>query len=263
MNSSNKTIADFGDQWTTYTDNSGYYGSNELLKDILEPAFAVEDIQDKDVAEIGAGTGRISLMLARAGAKSVTAIEPSAAFKTLKNNLAGTDINCVQREGRDIEGLGPFDIIFSIGVLHHIPEPNIVAQRALNCLRPGGQMVIWLYGHEGNELYLSIFQPLRRLTHIMPDWLLSLLCHALVLMTYPYIWLSSVLPLPLRSYMRRVFGKVSYSKKHLIVFDQLNPQWAKYYRKQEAIDLLKRNGFVDVFAHHRHGYSWTVVGKKA
>lgn len=262
MNSSDKTISDFGDQWTTYTDNSGYYGSNTLLKDIVEPAFSVEEIRNKDVAEIGAGTGRISLMLSRAEAKSVTAIEPSAAYETLKDNVRDTNILCVQREGRDIKGLGPFDLIFSIGVLHHIPEPDIVVQRALECLRPDGKMVIWLYGYEGNELYLSIFEPLRRLTHVMPDWLLSILCHLLVLITYPYIWLSSVFPLPLRSYMRRVFGKVSYSKKHLIVFDQLNPQWAKYYRKDEAIDILKGNGFKDVTAHHRHGYSWTVVGRK-
>ena len=32
-----KVIEDFGRQWTTYTNNSGFYGSQELFKDILEP----------------------------------------------------------------------------------------------------------------------------------------------------------------------------------------------------------------------------------
>ena len=31
-------------------------------------------------------------------------------------------------------------------------------------LRPGGRCLIWLYGYEGNEPYLNMVLPLRRLT---------------------------------------------------------------------------------------------------
>jgi tRNA1(Val) A37 N6-methylase TrmN6 len=64
-----KTIDDFGDQWTTYRDNKGYYGTNELFADIVgpyAPGFA-----DKRIADIGAGTGRISLMLVNEGMASI------------------------------------------------------------------------------------------------------------------------------------------------------------------------------------------------
>jgi len=44
------------------------------------------------------------------------------------------------------------------------------------------------------------------------------------------------------------------------VFDQLNPEYAKYYTKDEARSLLESNGFVDVKLYHRHGCSWTVMG---
>ena len=37
-----QTITDFGDQWTRYTDNSGYYGSLGLFTDICAPLLAVE-----------------------------------------------------------------------------------------------------------------------------------------------------------------------------------------------------------------------------
>jgi hypothetical protein len=46
------------------------------------------------------------------------------------------------------------------------------------------------------------------------------------------------------------------------MYDQLNPAYAKYYTRTEAIDLLERAGFVNVRVHHRHGYSWTVIGEK-
>jgi hypothetical protein len=46
------------------------------------------------------------------------------------------------------------------------------------------------------------------------------------------------------------------------VFDQLNPAYAKYYTKEEAIDLLRSAGFSNIEIHHRHGYSWTIVGER-
>jgi hypothetical protein len=51
-------------------------------------------------------------------------------------------------------------------------------------------------------------------------------------------------------------------KQRLIIYDQLNPAYAKYYMKREAVKLLLDGGFINVRVHHRHGYSWTVIGTK-
>jgi hypothetical protein len=48
-----------------------------------------------------------------------------------------------------------------------------------------------------------------------------------------------------------------------VIYDQLNPAYAKYYTRDEAQSLLERHGFSDVRLHHRHGMSWTVVGTRA
>ena len=81
-----KTIMDFGEQWTRFTENEGYYGSIELFKDIISPLLTMADFKGKTIAEIGSGTGRIVKMIAAAGAKEITAIEPSDAFIPLKEN---------------------------------------------------------------------------------------------------------------------------------------------------------------------------------
>ena len=78
-----KTITDFGDQWTRYTDNSGYYGSLGLFTDICAPLLGVDDVRGRVVADIGSGTGRIVNMLLDAGAARVTALEPSESFADL------------------------------------------------------------------------------------------------------------------------------------------------------------------------------------
>ncbi len=257
------TIRDFGAQWTRYSDNEGYYGSVELLADIIEPLLPVADIADARVADIGSGTGRIVNMLLAAGARSVLALEPSEAMSALKENTAHAidRVSYVQATGEKLP-LADYDIVISLGVLHHVVDVDPIMQRAFAALKPGGRMLAWLYGREGNGVYLAIFRPLRALTKRLPDSLLSGLCHLLTLLLDIYILGCRWLPLPLRGYMLGHMAKLTRHKKFLTVFDQLNPAYAKYYRREEAIDLFRRAGFVDIRVHHRHGYSWTVVGSK-
>jgi len=53
--------------------------------------------------------------------------------------------------------------------------------------------------------------------------------------------------------------KLPTNDRRLTIYDQLNP----HHARQEAIDLLKRNGFSDIKTHQRHGYSWSVLGTKS
>ena len=50
-------------------------------------------------------------------------------------------------------------------------------------------------------------------------------------------------------------------KRNDMIFDQLNPAYAKYYKKNEIEKELLDAGFVNLKFHHRHSYSWTVVGE--
>jgi hypothetical protein len=59
-----------------------------------------------------------------------------------------------------------------------------------------------------------------------------------------------------------VFERFSLGKRRLAIYDQLNPSYAKYYSQKEAKGLLEEKGFKNVLVHHRHGYSWTVIGSK-
>ena len=79
---------------------------------------------------------------------------------------------------------------------------------------------------------------------------------------YWLVWAGCFLPLPMRAYMREHMSKMSWHARYLTLFDQLNPAEARYYRKSEAADLLKKAGFADIQLTHRHGYSWTVIGTK-
>jgi SAM-dependent methyltransferase len=258
-----QTIEDFGAQWTRYSANEDYYASSAMFADICSPLLAPDQVAGRAVADLGSGTGRIVDMLLDAGAAHVTAVEPSSAFDVLKRNTTrrAGQISYVNARADELPD-GPYDLVVSIGVLHHIADPKPVVARAFATLAGGGRMLIWLYGKEGNGLYLSIVQPIRQITQRLPDRVLAGVCHVLTAMLTVYAWAATILPLPMRHYMREVIGRYGWSHKFLTIFDQLNPAYAKYYTASEARALLADAGFDDVQLHHRHGYSWTVIGTK-
>ena len=263
MDDENKTINDFGRQWSIYRDNEGFYGSMKLFSDIISPFLNADKIMDCRVAEIGSGTGRIVNMLLEAGAKYVVALEPSDAFELLCRNIKQPEkVICLKITGEELPAYGDLDYVFSIGVLHHIPDPKPVVEAAFNALRPGGHLLVWLYGKEGNSLFLALVRPLRALTKRLPHFLLAFLVEIMYWPLVLYIKLCHWLPLPLREYMLPVLERMSPEKRRLIIYDQLSPEYAKYYTRFDAEKLLSDGKFENVQIHHRHGYSWTVIGTK-
>jgi SAM-dependent methyltransferase len=258
-----RTIDDFGDQWTRYPDNEGFYGSVDLLADIVGPLLPPSAIEGQRVAEIGSGTGRIVHMLLAAGAARVLAVEPSKAVEVLRRNLApeAARVDILHASGTQLPAGLDLDLVVSIGVLHHIPDPDPVVAAAYRALRPGGRMLVWLYGKEGNRLVVSIIRLLRSATTRMPHAMLAPLAALGNLVLDVYVPLCRRLRfMPLADYMSNVIGRFSRRKRYLVIYDQLKPAYAKYYTQAEARALLERAGFVDVALHHRRRYSWTVSG---
>jgi SAM-dependent methyltransferase len=258
-----RTIRDFGEQWTRYTDNEGYYGSLQLFADIVRPLLQVEDFRNARVADLGSGTGRIVKMLVEAGAQEVIAVEPSDAMAALQRNTQSSSrVVYLKATADQLPPSGDRDFVLSIGVLHHIPEPEPAVKAAYHALKPGGRLLVWLYGREGNGLYLAFAEPARRLTRRLPHFALAALSWGLSLPLGGYIALCRRLPLPMHKYAREHLARLSPAARRLTIYDQLNPAWARYYTESDARALLSGAGFVDVRLHHRHGYSWTVLGTK-
>jgi len=259
-----KTISDFGEQWQRYQDNDGFYASLDILVERFSELFDVTDLSGLRVAEIGSGTGRIVKMLLTAGAAHVTALEPSDAYHVLTKNVSEFNykVACLKLPGDKIQPGSEFDIVFSVGVIHHIPNPLATIQAAHSALKPGGKIAIWVYGREGNGLYLNIAQPIRTISRRLPPTALAVASWLLDIPMQLYMRACAHLPLPLASYMNGVIARLTPAQRRLVIYDQLNPHYAKYYKKQEVIELLQQGGFSDVQVSHFRGYSWSAVGYK-
>jgi SAM-dependent methyltransferase len=259
-----RTISDFGEQWTQFPTNTGYWASLDCLKDIFGPLYDVGSLQGKYVAEIGSGAGRIVNMLLDAGASRVVAIEPARCFPVLVANVRrrSNRVLLVHAEGETIREYVDLDFVCSIGVLHHITDPDRLVAASLCALKPGGKMLIWVYGLEGNQFYIWLCKPLRALTTKLPHASLDLLVSVLLPALIVYMKACLFLPLPLRPYMLNYISRLDWLQLRRAIYDQLNPAFARFYTRQEAIDLLGKNGFTNVDSFHRHKFGWTVIGER-
>ena len=121
--------------------------------------------------------------------------------------------------------------------------------------------MLWVYSKEGNATYLTLVGALRGLTKRLPHFALSALCSFLNVLLDLYIMACKLLPLPLHDYVRTTLSKFPRSKRRLVIYDQLNPSYVKWYTEEEAESLVREAGFQNPQLYHRHGYSWTIVAE--
>jgi len=257
------SIKDFGKQFKYHNKVDNYWGSLEMLRDIVSP-FDLKNIENKIICEIGAGSGRVIKNLSKMNPDKIYAIEPSEAIEVAKKNNLDNSEKIVFKNitGQSISFNDEIDYIFSLGVIHHIPEAEIVCKKIYKSLKKNGRFIIWLYGKEGNYLYLLIFDNLRKITKFLPDKILNIISVFLNLNLSIYIFLCKYLKLPLRGYINNVISKCSFEKRTYIIFDQLNPSYSKYYTKNEVSELLKNSGFKKIEIYNRYNYSWTAIAEK-
>lgn len=256
-----ESYQDFGKQFISDNKIDGFWGSIEMLKDIVYP-FKLDEISGKDIMEVGVGSGRILNNLIKFNPKKVYAIEPSNAIEVAKKNIDSNKVKFLNIKGENLELSNEIDIAFSLGVIHHIPNYIDVLKKINISLKNNGKFIFWVYGKEGNELYLFIFNNLRRITIYIPDFILRILSYFLSLITYVYSFFCKFLNLPLKNYFNEVFSKCSFQKRSYIIFDQLNPSYSKYFKKEELENVLEQSGFKILEINHRHNYSWTVICEK-
>jgi SAM-dependent methyltransferase len=139
--------ASFGFQWQRYAktqlDHDEVRGSERDF--LMRTGFRPEDLEGKLVLDVGCGMGRFAEVATRWGAR-VVGIDLSSAAEVAARNLNDREFVAFQS---DVFALPfapeSFDIIYSIGVLHHTPDCERAVKVLPQYLKPGGNLAVWLY----------------------------------------------------------------------------------------------------------------------
>jgi SAM-dependent methyltransferase len=138
-----RTAETFGFQWTTFDVSDRAEDSAVFLE---KTGLSPDALTGKLVLDAGCGGGRYAKLLGEAGAQ-VVALDLSSAVLHAREVTARLP-NVVVVQGNLMNPpLAPqsFDVVYSLGVLHHTPD-TIRAFRAIaRLVKPGGYLAVWLY----------------------------------------------------------------------------------------------------------------------
>jgi SAM-dependent methyltransferase len=153
------TATGFGWQWQHFTQEDELYA--EQFLGWIAPVTP-EFFHDKVVLEGGCGKGRHTQLAARWGARDVIGIDLSAAVETaFAATRSFPNAHIIQADMYQLPLARKFDYAFSVGVLHHLPDPRGGFLSLASKVKPGGHISAWVYGAENNEWILRWLNPVR------------------------------------------------------------------------------------------------------
>ncbi len=169
-------VASFGRQWNRY----------DVARDAEDEAvFAIKtgvdprSLAGKLVLDAGCGGGRYARLAGMCGAK-VLGVDLSDAVEKARALCAELpNVTIVQADLLDLPvAERAFDLVFSIGVLHHSPDPRRAFSQVAARVKPGGALAVWLY-RQNTPPQEWVNSALRAVTTRMPPRLLELGCAGL------------------------------------------------------------------------------------
>jgi SAM-dependent methyltransferase len=219
-----------------------------------------EDWRGKLFLDAGCGMGRNSYWPMTYGAAGGLAIDvDTRSIAAARETLARyPGVTVEQRSVYDLQRKDEFDIAFSIGVIHHLEFPELALERMVGATKPGGSVLIWVYGLENNRWIVYGLSPLRRLlfSRLPISWV-----HALALVPAIPLWCFVQLGLGRIAYFKSL-QSVSFRHLRLIVFDQMLPRIAHYWPRETVEAMMRKAGLKDVRLVWVNEMSWSAIGRK-
>jgi len=264
------TAESFGWQWQHFTHTDELY-ADQFLGWIapVEPSF----FQNKIVLEGGCGKGRHTELAARWGAREVVGVDLSGAVETA---FAATrhleNAHVIQADLYHLPLARAFDYAFSVGVLHHLPDPRAGFRSLASRVKPGGHISAWVYGAENNQWITRYVNPVRKVTSRIDQQALlhfSKAPAALIYLATKLVYGPLNRSVPGRKIATRLFyndylnaiSKFDWREQHTIVFDHLVAPTSHYIRREEFAEWWNDVNATEVRIGWHNSNSWRGFGR--
>jgi SAM-dependent methyltransferase len=134
-----------GHSWTEFEGAVPEFEANFL--DLLRP-MKPDDFMGKLVLDAGCGFGRHAFFASRYGAEVIALDSSPDAVASAARNLEGNlRAHVVQGDlDRPPFKKSLFDLVYSLGVLHHVPNPHASFLSLHGLVKPNGRLATWVYG---------------------------------------------------------------------------------------------------------------------
>jgi SAM-dependent methyltransferase len=273
QNIDQKTVDSFGDEWQAFHG----FAEKEIQK-LGDEYFDIvtADMLNKNtsVLEVGCGSGRFLKYLSDKAGFLVGA-DPSHAIFAADELLGQQDnILLVKAAANDLPfENGAFDFVYSIGVLHHIPDTQKAMQACVDKVKKGGYFFTYLYYNLDNRgfLFRSIFNAstlLRKGVSKLPGKPKRFICDLLAVGLYmPFVGFSRLLrAVGIKETVRRKIPLFGYENKSFYIIrndalDRFGTPLEQRFTKKQIQEMMERCGLKQIVFSNHIPY-WHAVGKK-
>ena len=265
------TASSFGWEWQHFTHEDERYG-DQFLGWIapVKPEF----FRDKVVLEGGCGKGRHTQLATRWGARDIVSVDLSDAVETAFAATRHLDnAHIVQADIYHLPVRRAFDYAFSVGVLHHLPDPRGGFMSLASKVKEGGHISAWVYGAENNRWITRFVSPVREsltsrlnrraLLHLSK--LPAAAMYAATKLIYgPLNRSASGSAIARRLFYNDYLSAISvfdWREQHSIVFDHLVAPTAFYISREEFEEWWRELRASDVVITWHNKNSWRGFGR--
>ena len=264
------TVDRFASQWAQFDRLAEHYEEQFLgwIRPNRPDAF-----QAQVVLDAGCGKGRHAALVSQWGARDILALDlGDAVTVAFANTRHLENVHVVQADlFRMPVAPRSFDIAFSVGVLHHTPDPRRAFLSVEAAVRPGGRVVAWVYGRENNGWLVYGVNPIReRVTSRLPFRAVYELSRgpagllwALGRAVYKPLSSGPLRPLGDRLFYRDYLLQLAdfdFEELHAIVHDHLTPPLAHYIEGSVFRSWFVDAGLSPLIVEWHNQNSWRGTG---
>jgi ubiquinone/menaquinone biosynthesis C-methylase UbiE len=268
-----ETVESFGEEWTKFSsfDTAEIERMGNEYFDVLHHSSV-----DKNsyVLDMGCGTGRWSYYLSPK-VKFIEAIDPSNAVFSAASLTSGKSNIRITKAGVDNIPFADnsFDFIFSLGVLHHLPDTTGAIKKIYQKIKPGGYFLVYLYYNLDNRgaAYKIIFKLsniVRRVISSMPKVLKQLMAEIISFAVYlPFVFLARICKalFPRREWYKKIPLSYYHNKSLTIIrndaLDRFGTPLEKRFSRVEIEKMLTDGGFSNIIFSEKTPY-WHCIAQK-
>jgi len=276
MKEDQATADAFATSWNNLPSGSVY--TRAQFEDWMAPLHE-QDFHGRDVLELGCGNGSLLVHAAAWTPRKLVGVDLGSSAATARANLDATGFRggeVLLADLTEFRSQG-FDVVYCIGVLHHLREPRSGFDSVLANLKAGGAFHCWVYGKEGNGLVIALVEPIRKIASRLPWWFTKYLIATPL--AVPFFLYAKALRLVSRSTrLRRSFSRLPLFKYCLwigareyaffrhVAFDQLVTPQTVYMSKPQLEEWLRVAPQIEpgsTYIVQRNGNSWKFGGRKS
>jgi SAM-dependent methyltransferase len=267
-----KTVESFGEEWTKFN----RFSLKEVQEigadyfDILPMNF---ELNKATILDLGCGTGRWALYLAN-NAGFIDCVDPSDAVYSAAILLKG--FKNIRINKTDVDHL-PFndqtyDLVYSLGVLHHIPDTGKAMQACVDKVKKGGFFLVYLYYNLDNRgltfrMLYHFTNLIRKFICKTPAMIKKPVCDLIAAVVYYPIARSSLLfkkigfrkfaeKIPLSYYADRSFWIMKND-----ALDRFGTPLEQRFSKKQIVDMMAASGLINIIVSPNKPY-WHAIGQK-